>query len=205
MCPLDAVRGGDRNWTRPAAAPGVGGLEQAGSRARCPGGSLTFFATLVAWFDFLSNPPDRAPGLEAIEYFNEMISCLLMFGWLCPHTPAAGDVRFYRRCTMPSPGKLPLEHAEGKGNDKMSVISKGNVSQRKPSEFRLLTVLKLVLELPCLSNPVLHEELLKFSKKGAVTFPDVLVALQELSGHMQLMTTLLDREDYLTYLSTAES
>lgn len=49
---------------------------------------------------------------------------------------------------MPSPGELPLEHAEGKGNGKMSVISKGSVSQRKPSEIRLLTVWELFLELP---------------------------------------------------------
>lgn len=56
--------------------------------------------------------------------------------WLAlPH--AAGDVRFYRRWPMPGPAKLPLEHVEGKGNDKMSVISKRSVS---PSEFKLLTV-----------------------------------------------------------------
>lgn len=52
---------------------------------------------------------------------------------------ATGNVPFYR-CPIPGPGKLPLEHAEGKGNDKMSVISKGSASQVKTSEFRLLTV-----------------------------------------------------------------
>lgn len=102
---------------------------------------------------------------------------------------------------MSGPGKLPLQHAEGKGNDKLSVISKGSVSQLKTSEFRLLTVYSCFRSCPCLSNPVLHEELLRLNKMGDNTFPAVLAALQELGGHVQLMTTLLNREDYRTFLA----
>lgn len=53
---------------------------------------------------------------------------------------AVGHIRFYIQCPMPGPGKLPVEYAEGKRNDKLSVISKGSVSQLETSEFRLLTV-----------------------------------------------------------------
>lgn len=68
------------------------------------------------------------------------------------------------------------QHAEGKGNDKLSVISKGSVSQLKTSEFRLLTVYSCFRSCPCLSNPVLHEELLRLNKMGDNTFPAVLAA-----------------------------
>jgi hypothetical protein len=113
VCPLDAVRGGDRTWTRPAAASGMGGLARTGSRARCPGGSLTVFcyACRLVWFPVDS--PDRAPGLEAIEYFNEMISCILMFGWLCPLQRAMSG--FIDDVPCPALENCPSSTLKGKG------------------------------------------------------------------------------------------
>lgn len=63
---------------------------------------------------------------------------------------AVGHIRFYRQCPMPGPGKLPIEYAEGKGNDKMSVISKGECFTTKNE---VADSLKLVLELPASLQP----------------------------------------------------